>query len=378
MFNKKSIVFIFWIILFLWGCGGSKNGRIVYDSEYDKQWYLQEKFVGQCDTELIDDKKEGFSSEILPVSIESTVDLGVENYWETKTVSGKKLTIALIDSCVDIDHEELDGHIWVNEDEISNNGIDDDKNGYIDDCNGWNFIENTNLVNNSNYEIEHGTHCAGIIAANHDGIGTMGILGNQNVQIMVLPVLDSVDTDKNDEENINRLIKAINYAETMGADICNLSCSFGFDSNELQECIQKSSMYFVVAAGNQESKMIKGINLDKQKRYPACYNMKNIITVGSIDAKQNVSSFSGYSANYLNIVAPGEYIYSTGVADSYSYKNGTSMSTAIVTGILGAYYLSRETTMESAVEMLYVNAQVNSCIANKVLGGKVVYYDASS
>lgn len=327
---------------------------------------------------MTDDKKEGFSSEILPISIDSTINLGVENYWETKTVSSRKLTIALIDSCVDINHKELVGHIWVNEDEISNNGIDDDKNGYIDDCSGWNFIENTNLVNNSNYEIEHGTHCAGIIAANHDGNGIMGILGNQNVEIMVLPILDSFDTDKNDEENINRLIEAINYAETMGADICNLSCSFGSDSNELRECIQNSSMYFVVAAGNQESKMIKGINLDKQKRYPACYSMKNIITVGSIDAKQKVSSFSGYSANYLNIVAPGEHIYSTELVDSYSYKSGTSMSTAIVTGILGAYYLSRETTMENAVEMMYDNAQVNSCIANKVSGGKVVYYDASS
>lgn len=369
------------VILCLCGCSSKKDNRVVYDLEYEKQWYLHKTFVGKCDIQTVevkDNKEEGFSEEILPISIESTINLGVENYWEIRNILGKKLTIALIDSCVDIQDEELKGHLWINENEIPNNGIDEDSNGYIDDYNGWNFIENTNSVNNSDYEIEHGTHCAGIIVANHDGEGTMGILGNDNVEIMVLPILDSDDTDKNDEENVHRLIEAINYAETMGADICNISCSFGYSSDELKECFKNSAMYFVVAAGNQESKMIQGINLDKQKRYPACYNMENVITVGSIDSKQKISLFSGYSANYLDIVAPGENIYSSVFANSYSYKSGTSMSAAIVTGILGAYYLSHEVTVEGAVDMLYEKAQVNPCIVNKVSGGRIVYYNNES
>jgi subtilisin family serine protease len=59
----------------------------------------------------------------------------------------KTVVVAVIDSGVDIDHEDLRAHIWVNEDEIPGNGIDDDNNGYIDDIHGWNFIGNKNGEN---------------------------------------------------------------------------------------------------------------------------------------------------------------------------------------------------------------------------------------
>lgn len=57
-----------------------------------------------------------------------------------KDQEGKTVIVAVLDSGVDIEHEDLDSKIWVNEDEIPNNGIDDDKNGYIDDIHGWNFL----------------------------------------------------------------------------------------------------------------------------------------------------------------------------------------------------------------------------------------------
>ncbi|SHG82763.1 S8 family peptidase [Winogradskyella jejuensis] len=57
-----------------------------------------------------------------------------------KGKKGKKVIVAVIDSGIDIDHEDLDGVIWTNEDEIPNNGKDDDKNGYVDDIHGWNFL----------------------------------------------------------------------------------------------------------------------------------------------------------------------------------------------------------------------------------------------
>ena len=50
------------------------------------------------------------------------------------------VVVAVIDSGVDAEHEDLKDVMWVNEDEIPGNGIDDDKNGYIDDIHGWNFI----------------------------------------------------------------------------------------------------------------------------------------------------------------------------------------------------------------------------------------------
>lgn len=67
----------------------------------------------------------------------------------------KTIVVAVIDSGVDVDHEDLQGQIWVNEDEIPDNGKDDDNNGYVDDINGWNFLGNTNgdMVNEANLEL---------------------------------------------------------------------------------------------------------------------------------------------------------------------------------------------------------------------------------
>ena len=61
-----------------------------------------------------------------------------------KDQPSRAVTVAVIDSGIDIDHEDLKSIIWVNEDEIAGNGIDDDKNGYIDDVHGWNFIGGKN------------------------------------------------------------------------------------------------------------------------------------------------------------------------------------------------------------------------------------------
>ena len=58
--------------------------------------------------------------------------------------NSKTVIVAVIDSGIDITHEDLRDNIWVNDDEIPNNGIDDDKNGYVDDVNGWNFLGDAN------------------------------------------------------------------------------------------------------------------------------------------------------------------------------------------------------------------------------------------
>lgn len=54
--------------------------------------------------------------------------------------TSKTVVVAVIDSGIDVEHKDLQGKIWVNEDEVPNNGIDDDNNGYIDDIHGWNFL----------------------------------------------------------------------------------------------------------------------------------------------------------------------------------------------------------------------------------------------
>jgi len=81
--------------------------------------------------------------------------MGTENAY--KLVSGKTPTpvvVGVIDSGVDIEHEDLVGQIWTNPKEIAGNGIDDDKNGYIDDIHGWNFLGNANGKNANDENLE--------------------------------------------------------------------------------------------------------------------------------------------------------------------------------------------------------------------------------
>ncbi len=81
--------------------------------------------------------------------------------------------MAVIDTGVDYYHEDLAGNIWTNENEIPNNGIDDDVNGYVDDYYGYDFLYNFSDPMDYN---SHGTHCSGTIAAmGNNGIGITGV-----------------------------------------------------------------------------------------------------------------------------------------------------------------------------------------------------------
>lgn len=196
----------------------------------------------------------------------------------------------------------------------------------------------------------------------------MGILGNTNVKLMYLPIYG------NSVPKTNDLVAAIEYADMMGADICNVSGVFLEGENELKDVIRNSSMYFVVAAGNFQNNYINGLDLNMYKRYPACCNFDNVITVGSINEKEEVSSFSNYGTLYVDIVAPGENIYSTLPDNNYGYESGTSMATPIVTGILGAYYYSYAEDVKEATEWLLSSAKKNTDIKDKILEGRIVRY----
>ena len=94
---------------------------------------------------------------------------------------GQEIIVAVIDTGVNINHVDIDDNIWVNPGEIAGNGIDDDGNGYVDDINGWNTALGTNDIS----DIQgHGSHVAGIIAAEDNGIGRIGVA--PKVKIMVL------------------------------------------------------------------------------------------------------------------------------------------------------------------------------------------------
>jgi len=246
-------------------------------------------------------------------------DAGVVEAWELS--SGEGVVIAVINTGIDITHEDLAENIWVNTCEIPGNGIDDDKNGYIDDVNGWNFIDDTNQVFDSANAINesHGTQIAGIISAAKDnGMGISGVA--PSAKIMPLKVFDNGIAYTSD------IIDAILYAKNKGVKIVNCSWGSTFYNPALEEAMRDSDMLFVCAAGNS------GADIDVNHIYPASFELSNIITVASVNKNRILSAFSNYGVINVDTAAPGEDIISTLPGNVYGEGNGTSMAAAFVSG----------------------------------------------
>ncbi len=236
--------------------------------------------------------------------------------WNTIRES-PKIVIAILDSGVQIDHPDLKSNIWINKKEIAGNNKDDDKNGFIDDVNGWDFVNNVPdpspkfLSGFSEAGILHGTIVAGIAAAS--GNNAAGISGvTWQAQLMPLKVLDDTGAG-----NTLQVVKAIDYAIANGADIINLSFVGEGFSKSLDDAIKRAydKGIIVVAAGGNEPGQGEGNNLDQLPMYPVCHDGTNgdnrVIGVAATDTMDQKAFFSGYGFKCIDIAAPGISVFST-------------------------------------------------------------------
>ena len=263
------------------------------------------------------------------------------------------IVIAILDSGVQINHPDLQSNIWLNKKEIAGNNVDDDKNGFIDDINGWDFVNNVPdpapkfKLGFTEDGILHGTIIAGIAAASgNNAAGVAGI--TWQAKIMPLKVLD----DKG-EGSASKVIKAIDYAVSNGANIINLSF-VGFDySQGLDDAIKRAydAGLIVVAAGGNEVGQGDGYYLDATPMYPVCLDGANgenrVIGVAATDTMDQKAAFSSFGSKCIDIAAPGVSIFSTVVysPNNYikdqpfnkyydGYWSGTSVAVPMVSGAL--------------------------------------------
>lgn len=267
--------------------------------------------------------------------------------WDYATGSSK-VVIAIIDTGIDSWHDDLATNVWVNPYEISDNGIDDDGNGFIDDMHGWNFVENNNNIRPSVFEnindpeaVRHGTIAAGLIGAVGDN-GKNGAGLNWQVKIMALRAVDSSGSGSYDS-----ISQAVVYAVKNGASVISMSVvGEGFDENlkKMMRWAYDQGVVLVAAAGNNRYDG-RG-DLDTNPVYPACFDSGDqenwIIGVTAVNKNDQLSRFADYG-QCADIAAPGEKIYSIErYAPDYGYKKnfggpwqGTSFATPLVAGAAG-------------------------------------------
>jgi subtilisin family serine protease len=225
-------------------------------------------------------------------------DIDAPEAWDVTTGSSNVI-VAVVDSGVDINHPDLQANIWTNPGEIPNNSVDDDGNGYIDDVNGWDFLNHDNAPDDP---LGHGTHVAGTVAAVGDNAtGVTGV--SWTAQIMPLRFLNALGFGSTADA-----IDAIAYATAMGADVINNSWGGSGYSQALKDAIDASDAVVVCAAGNT---ITGGRNNDAIPHYPSSFNSAHIISVAASDQNDNLAFFSNYGAVSVDVAAPGTNIYST-------------------------------------------------------------------
>lgn len=288
---------------------------------------------------------------------EAGADVAAIDGWTHQT-SSTPVVVAVIDTGVQVTHPDLASRVWTNAGEIPGNGIDDDANGYVDDVNGWDFASDDASVYDGTGD-RHGTHVAGIIAAERDnGTGIAGV--STNARIMPLKFIDGTQGWNTDA------VRAIQYAVANGAKVIN--ASFGGTTYDSLLCSTISwaasrGVTVVVAAGNS------GNNLDSASAWPAKCDEPSQLTVGAFTHTGALADFSNHSTNFVDVAAPGEWIVST-VPDGYGYMSGTSMATPFVTGVAAAVLGEQPALTPAQVRARVLNGATPSPeLASTIAGG---------
>jgi subtilisin family serine protease len=255
--------------------------------------------------------------------------------WGKNQVGSSSVAVGIVDEGVNYDHPDLKDNIWRNPGETLN-GVDDDKNGYIDDVNGWDFYSNDKTVYDGTDD-DHGTHVAGTIGAKgNNGVGVAGLCWN----ITMIPAKFMGTNGGYVSDAIEAIDYLVNLKQTKGLNLVAINNSWGGGgySSALYSAIERANsagILFMAAAGNGNSSGV-GYDIDKQPTYPASYTNANVVTVAAIDANGALASFSNFGVNSVDLGAPGVKIAST-VPGGYAYYNGTSMATPHVTSAAALY-----------------------------------------
>lgn len=287
--------------------------------------------------------------------------------WGVST-GNRTVVVAVLDSGIDLTHPDLAGNLWTNPRDVAANGIDDELNGFIDDVNGWNFIDGTNNVQDG---FGHGTHVSGIIGAvGNNAVGVTGL--SWQVQLMPLKILNNSGVG-----TASAAVAAINYVTLMRRDfetnivVSNNSWGAGgIASTVMRDAIRAMGdvgISFVAAAGNSAS------NNDLVPNYPSSYDVSNVISVAASTSTDTLAAFTNYGATSVDLAAPGTLIYSTVLGGAYNYLSGTSMAAPQVAGSVAVLAAAKPgvTVAQIRAAILGSTDTIPGMVGKTVTGGRL-------
>jgi subtilisin family serine protease len=327
------------------------------DTYYDEQWALENTEPPQMHT-MTD---QGVHPPGTKTTGTADADVDAPEAWAALT-QHDDVVVAVLDTGVDVDHPDLVNQMWVNQDEQAGNSVDDDGNGFVDDVNGYDFKDgNADPTPANGIENSHGTHVAGIIAAEpNNAEGIAGVCPDCRIMALRIGTATAI--------TLGAELKAINYAIANGADVINMSFGSSVWSSSERAAINKARRHgivVVVAAGNASADNdIQFYDSGGQHAvpasapgYPSSYTLKNILSVAATNDRDNYAYFSdcrgafqpwscGFTSwghDSVDVAAPGADILSTvkvGQGETFSDADydlfdGTSMAAPLVAGIAG-------------------------------------------
>ena len=283
-------------------------------------------------------------------SAKINADVDMDLAW-TITTGSSSTIVCTLDTGLKLDHPEVAGRLWVNAGEIPNNGVDDDQNGFVDDVNGWDWV---NVDKDPSDDYGHGTNVTGIIGATgNNGIGYAGV--NWNCKLMTGKVLNSSNSG-----SYTWMISGITYAVIEGANIINMSIGGSGYSQGLSDVCD-------FAKANNVAIFACMMNFNNNTPYyPAAFS--STIAVGATDVNDyrvqpffwSTTSGSNYGS-HIDLVAPGNFIYGlsyTSNTNYGSYWGGTSQATPLVAGVASLIHaLKPNVTVEELRTILRTTAK---------------------
>lgn len=301
-------------------------------------------------------------------SAKKGADINVIDVWRELTCGDPSIIVAVVDEGVKYSHPDLAANMWKNVDEIPENGIDDDGNGYIDDVYGYNFVDDGAISWDKKGDSGHGTHCAGTIAAvNNNKTGVAGVAGGSGngdgCRIMSCQIFSGGGGG-----SVSSTVNAIKYAADNGASI--ISCSFGytmaFSSDNAyiksQGSAEIDAIHYFEACDNNDvldgniAIFASGNEAHDYAHYPGAFH--DIISVTAFGPDYLPTYYTNYGPG-CNICAPGGEAYlppwksykalvlstipseiegsgesTVGKGHDYGYMQGTSMACPHVSGVV--------------------------------------------